>query len=55
MARTMQQNETMSIAFLLGVLSVGWTAYELGRMSREKPRVRAWDRHGQPLDIQVVN
>ena len=45
----------MSIIFLLGVLSVGWTAYELGRMSRIEPRVQAWDRRGRALKIEVVH
>jgi hypothetical protein len=45
----------MSIFLLLGMLSVGWTAYELGRMSKERPRVQAWDRHGRPLRVEEVN
>lgn len=55
LARSLQIHEGMSIFLLLGVLSVGWTAYELGRATQEEPRVKAWDRHGRPLNIRIVS
>ena len=47
----------MSILALLGVLSVAWTAYEVGRMSRGgMPRARAWDTAtGRPLRCEIVD
>ena len=47
----------MSILVLLGILSVGWTAYEVGRMSHARPRpeARAWDATGRPLRVEVVD
>ena len=44
----------MSVIIILGLLSVGWTAYEVGRMSRPSARVQAWDESGRPLRIDVL-
>lgn len=43
------------IIALLGLLSVAWTAYELGRMSHKARSIRAWDRKGRPLRVEVVD
>ncbi len=45
----------MSLILILGLASVCWTAFELGRMSKSTAGVQAWDEHGRPLRIEVVD
>jgi hypothetical protein len=45
----------MSALLTLGLLSVVWTAYELGRNAGvSSGRVRAWDQSGRPVRIIEV-
>jgi hypothetical protein len=39
----------------IGLLSIAWTAYELGRISTRSPaRAMAWDGNGRPLRVDEV-
>ena len=42
----------MLVVILLGLISVAWTAYELGRNTGlVRRRAKAWDQQGRPVEI----
>ena len=51
-ARLLLMSWGMLGIILLGLISVAWTAYELGRnMGFVRRRAAAWDHHGRPIEI----